>query len=163
MSTIAVYPGTFDPITNGHTDLVERASKLFTKITVAVATSPKKRPVLFHELRIALTKKVLNHLPNVDVIGFDNLSTEFARSINGKIIVRGLRAVSDFEYEFQMANMNRAIAPDVESIFLTTSEKHSYISSTLVHEIASLNGDFGQFVNPEVERVLKEHYHTAKQ
>jgi len=162
MSTIAVYPGTFDPITNGHTDLVERASKLFQKVIVAVAASPKKRPVLSHEVRIALAEKVLGHLPNVEIVGFDNLLTEFTRSVNGKVVVRGLRAVSDFEYEFQLANMNRAIAPDVESIFLTPSEKHSYISSTLVREIASLGGDFGQFVNPEVERVLKEHYLTMK-
>ncbi|MEO9653968.1 pantetheine-phosphate adenylyltransferase [Marinomonas dokdonensis] len=158
MSTIAVYPGTFDPITNGHMDLVERASKLFEKVIVAVAASPKKRPVLSHELRIELAKKVLGHLSNVEVVGFDNLLTEFTRSVNGNVVVRGLRAVSDFEYEFQLANMNRAIAPDVESLFLTPSEKHSYISSTLVREIASLNGDFGQFVNPEVARVLKEHY-----
>lgn len=158
MSTIAVYPGTFDPITNGHTDLVERATKLFDKVIVAVAASPKKRPVLAHEVRISLAKQVLAHLPNVEVMGFDNLLTEFARSVNGKVVVRGLRAVSDFEYEFQLANMNRVIAPDVESLFLTPSEKHSYISSTLVREIASLNGDFGQFVNPMVERVLREHY-----
>ncbi|ETX12443.1 phosphopantetheine adenylyltransferase [Marinomonas ushuaiensis DSM 15871] len=161
MSTIAVYPGTFDPITNGHTDLVERASKLFKKVIVAVAASPKKRPVLNHEMRISLAKKVLGHLPNVEVVGFDNLLTEFTRSVNGKVVIRGLRAVSDFEYEFQLANMNRAIAPDIESIFLTPSEKHSYISSTLVREIASLNGDFGQFVNPEVKRILQEHYQTA--
>ncbi|MEO9909148.1 MAG: pantetheine-phosphate adenylyltransferase, partial [Lentilitoribacter sp.] len=139
MSTIAVYPGTFDPITNGHMDLVERASKLFEKVIVAVAASPKKRPVLSHELRIELAKKVLGHLSNVEVVGFDNLLTEFTRSVNGNVVVRGLRAVSDFEYEFQLANMNRAIAPDVESLFLTPSEKHSYISSTLVREIASLN------------------------
>lgn len=162
MSTIAVYPGTFDPITNGHTDLVERASKLFQKVIVAVAASPKKRPALSHAVRIELAKKVLGHLPNVEVVGFDNLLTEFTRSVGGKVVVRGLRAVSDFEYEFQLANMNRAIAPDVESLFLTPSEKHSYISSTLVREIASLDGDFGQFVNPEVERVLKEHYNSLK-
>lgn len=162
MSTIAVYPGTFDPITNGHTDLVERATKLFSKVVVAVAASPKKRPVLSHDVRIALAKHVLSHLPNVEVVGFDNLLTEFTRSVNGKVVVRGLRAVSDFEYEFQLANMNRVIAPDVESLFLTPSEKHSYISSTLVREIASLNGDFGQFVNPEVERVLREHYNVKK-
>ena len=162
MSTIAVYPGTFDPITNGHTDLVERATKLFTKVIVAVAASPKKRPALSHEMRIELARKVLSHIPNVEVMGFDNLLTEFTRSVNGKVVVRGLRAVSDFEYEFQLANMNRVIAPDVESLFLTPSEKHSYISSTLVREIASLNGDFGQFVNPLVEKVLREHY-RAKQ
>ncbi|MEO9274368.1 pantetheine-phosphate adenylyltransferase [Marinomonas sp. 5E14-1] len=160
MSTISVYPGTFDPITNGHTDLVERASKLFDQVIVAVAASPKKRPALSHEMRISLAKHVLGHLPNVQVMGFDNLLTEFTRSVNAKVVIRGLRAVSDFEYEFQLANMNRAIAPDVESIFLTPSEKHSYISSTLVREIASLNGDFSQFVNPEVKRVLQEHFQT---
>lgn len=158
MSTIAVYPGTFDPITNGHSDLVERASKLFSKVIVAVAASPKKRPTLSHEVRIDLVKKVLEHLPNVEVMGFDNLLTEFTRSVNGKVVVRGLRAVSDFEYEFQLANMNRVIAPEVESLFLTPSEKLSYISSTLVREIASLNGDFGMFVHPDVEQTLKAHY-----
>ncbi|MGO3344359.1 MAG: pantetheine-phosphate adenylyltransferase [Marinomonas sp.] len=162
MGTIAVYPGTFDPVTNGHADLVERASKLFKQVIVAVAASPKKRPVLSHEVRIALAKKVLGHLPNVEIVGFDNLLTEFTRSVNGQVIVRGLRAVSDFEYEFQLANMNRAIAPDVESIFLTPSEKYSYISSTLVREIACLNGDFDQFVNPEVASVLRAHYSSVK-
>ncbi len=161
MSIIAVYPGTFDPVTNGHTDLVERASKLFSKVIVAVAASPKKRPALTHEMRISLVKHVFGHLTNVEVVGFDNLLTDFTRSVNGKVIIRGLRAVSDFEYEFQLANMNRAIAPDVESIFLTPSEKYSYISSTLVREIASLNGEFGKFVDPEVKRVLQEHYQTA--
>lgn len=160
MSIIAVYPGTFDPVTNGHTDLVERASKLFSKVIVAVAASPKKRPALTHEMRISLVKHVFGHLTNVEVVGFDNLLTDFTRSVNGKVIIRGLRAVSDFEYEFQLANMNRAIAPDVESIFLTPSEKYSYISSTLVREIASLNGEFGKFVDPEVKRVLQEHYQT---
>lgn len=162
MSTIAVYPGTFDPITNGHADLVERAAKLFPKVVVAVAASPKKRPVLTHEVRIELAKKVLAHLPNVEVLGFDNLLTEFTRSVKGKVVVRGLRAVSDFEYEFQLANMNRVIAPDVESLFLTPSEKYSYISSTLVREIASLDGDFGMFVHPEVERTLKDRYAFLK-
>jgi pantetheine-phosphate adenylyltransferase len=113
-------------------------------------------------VRIALATKVLSHLQNVEVMGFDNLLTEFTRSVNGKVVVRGLRAVSDFEYEFQLANMNRVIAPDVESLFLTPSEKHSYISSTLVREIASLNGDFGQFVNPAVEKVLRQHYDTKR-
>lgn len=162
MSTIAVYPGTFDPITNGHTDLVDRAARLFDTVIVAVAASPKKKPALSHEVRIGLAEKVLGHLPNVQVQGFDNLLTEFTRSVNGRVVVRGLRAVSDFEYEFQLANMNRVIAPDVESLFLTPSEKHSYISSTLVREIASLDGDFGQFVHPEVERVLREHYRNVK-
>ncbi|MDB4837238.1 pantetheine-phosphate adenylyltransferase [Marinomonas sp.] len=161
MSTTAVYPGTFDPITNGHTDLVERASKLFPSVIVAVAASPKKRPVLSHDLRISLAKKVLSHLPNVTVVGFDNLLTEFAGSVKATVVIRGLRAVSDFEYEFQLANMNRVIAPEIESIFLTPSEKYSYISSTLVREIASLNGDFGKFVDPDVKNVLQEHYQTA--
>lgn len=161
MSTIAVYPGTFDPITNGHADLVERAAKLFPKVIVAVAASPKKRPALAHDVRIQLAEEVLGHLENVEVLGFDNLLTEFTRSVNGQVVVRGLRAVSDFEYEFQLANMNRVIAPDVESLFLTPSEKHSYISSTLVREIASLEGDFGMFVHPKVKYVLTEHYKAA--
>ena len=151
----AVYPGTFDPITNGHTDLVERAARMFDHIIVAVADNPKKKPMLDLEARVDLAQNTLGHLANVEVTGFSNLLAEFVQEKNANIILRGLRAVSDFEYEFQLANMNRVLAPNVESIFLTPAEQYSYISSTLVREIASLGGDVSNFVHPEVARALK--------
>ncbi|MCA6062424.1 pantetheine-phosphate adenylyltransferase [Thalassolituus marinus] len=153
---IVVYPGTFDPITNGHTDLVERAARMFDHIIVAVASNPKKKPMLELESRVDLANKVLGHLANVEVVGFDNLLADFVREKNANVILRGLRAVSDFEYEFQLANMNRVLAPNVESMFLTPAEKYSYISSTLVREIASLGGDVSNFVHPEVASALKK-------
>ena len=162
MSTIAVYPGTFDPITNGHTDLVERATKLFDKVIVAVAASPKKRPVLAHEVRISLAQQVLAHLPNVEVMGFDNLLTEFARSVNGKVVVRGLRAVSDFEYEFQLANMNRRLNRNLESVFLTPAEENSFISSTLVKEVALHRGKVDEFCHPIVQDALYQKSHSEE-
>ena len=151
----AVYPGTFDPITNGHTDLVERAARMFDHIIVAVADNPKKKPMLALEARVDLAQNTLGHLANVEVTGFSNLLADFVKEKNANIILRGLRAVSDFEYEFQLANMNRVLAPNVESIFLTPAEQYSYISSTLVREIASLGGDVSNFVHPEVARALK--------
>jgi len=153
---IVVYPGTFDPITNGHTDLVERASRLFDHIIVAVADNPKKRPMLDLENRVDLASTTLSHLANVEVVGFSTLLADFVQERNANIILRGLRAVSDFEYEFQLANMNRVLAPNVESMFLTPAEKYSYISSTLVREIASLGGDVSNFVHPEVAKALKK-------
>ena len=153
---IAVYPGTFDPITNGHADLVERASRMFDKVIVAVAFNPKKKPMLDLNKRVELAQRVLAHLDNIEVVGFDNLLAEFVQQKNANIILRGLRAVSDFEYEFQLANMNRVLAPNVESIFLTPAEKYSYISSTLVREISILNGDISKFVHPEVMKALNE-------
>lgn len=153
---IVVYPGTFDPITNGHTDLVERAARMFDRIILAVASNPKKKPMLDLEQRVSLARQVLSHLDNVEVVGFDNLLAEFVREKNANIILRGLRAVSDFEYEFQLANMNRVLAPHVESLFLTPAEKYSYISSTLVREIAALNGDVSKFVHPQVHQALKQ-------
>lgn len=153
---IVVYPGTFDPITNGHADLVERASRMFDHIILAVAYNPKKKPMLELEQRVELAKQVLGHLKNVEVVGFSNLLADFVREKNANIILRGLRAVSDFEYEFQLANMNRVLAPNVESVFLTPAEKYSYISSTLVREIAALNGDVSNFVHPEVHKALKQ-------
>ena len=127
-----VYPGTFDPITNGHTDLVERACKMFDHVVVAIASSRKKSPLFTLEERVDLTKKVLSHLDNIEVCGFDVLLVDFVKEKKAHGILRGLRAVSDFEYEFQLANMNRAISPDVESLFLTPSDHLSYISSSLV-------------------------------
>ena len=134
MKTI-VYPGTFDPITNGHIDLIERASKLFDRIIVSIASSKKKSPLFTIEERISLATECLKHLPNVEIKGFDYLLVNFVKDCDADAVMRGLRAVSDFEYEFQLANMNRALSPDVESIFLTPAEKFSYISSSLVREI----------------------------
>ncbi|GAA0698330.1 pantetheine-phosphate adenylyltransferase [Marinobacterium maritimum] len=153
----AIYPGTFDPITNGHSDLVERASRMFDRIVLAVAASPKKQPMLPLEQRIELARTTLAHLPNVEVIGFDCLLADLVREQNANIILRGLRAVSDFEFEFQLANMNRKLAPQAESLFLTPAEHLSFISSTLIREIASLGGDVSEFVHPAVASALKQH------
>ena len=150
----ALYPGTFDPITMGHTDLVGRAAKLFDRVVVAVAASPKKNPAFSLEQRVELAQQVLKQYPNVEVVGFSTLLAHFADEVGANILLRGLRAVSDFEYEFQLANMNRQLAPEVESLFLTPSEKYSYISSTLVREIASLGGDVAKFVHPAVHDAL---------
>ncbi len=156
--TTVIYPGTFDPITNGHTDLIERAGKLFDNVVVAIAFSPKKQPLLSLEERVALVENAISHLPNVRVTGFSNLLAEFVKQQNASVILRGLRAVSDFEYEFQLADMNRRLAPDVESIFLTPANHLSYISSTLIREIASLGGDVSEFVDPKVAAALKSKF-----
>ena len=154
MNKVAIYPGTFDPITNGHIDLIERASKLFDRIIVSIASSKKKSPLFTIEERISLATECLSHLPNVEIKGFDYLLVNFVKDCDGDAVMRGLRAVSDFEYEFQLANMNRALSPDVESIFLTPAEKFSYISSSLVREISSLQGDVTKFVPPNVADAL---------
>jgi len=151
-----LYPGTFDPITKGHSDLIERAARLFDRVIVAVAASPKKNPLFSLEQRVQLAQEVTAHLPNVEVVGFSNLLVHFVKQQNANILLRGLRAVSDFEYEFQLANMNRQLAPTVESMFLTPSEKYSFISSTLVREVALLGGDVSQFVHPSVASALAE-------
>ena len=153
MKTI-VYPGTFDPITNGHIDLIERASKLFDRIIVSIASSKKKSPLFTIEELISLATECLKHLPNVEIKGSDYLLFNFVKDCDADAVMRGLRAVSDFEYEFQLANMNRALSPDVESIFLTPAEKFSYISSSLVREISSLQGDVTKFVPPNVADAL---------
>jgi pantetheine-phosphate adenylyltransferase len=153
MKTI-VYPGTFDPVTNGHIDLVERASRLFDKVVIGIASSQRKSPLFTIEERIELASECLQHVPNIEIHGFDCLLVNFVSDCNADAIMRGLRAVSDFEYEFQLANMNRALSPDIESIFLTPSEKFSYISSSLVREISSLKGDVSQFVPPNVAKAL---------
>ena len=152
---LIIYPGTFDPITHGHTDLIERASRLFDRVCVAIAKSEKKKPLFSLEERIELANSALSHLDNVEVTGFDYLMVHYAQDIKADAVLRGLRAVSDFEYEFQLANMNRALSADTETIFLTPAEKHSYISSSLVREIASLNGDISAFVHPIVAKALK--------
>ena len=148
MPTRVIYPGTFDPITNGHTDLVERASKLFDEVILAVAASDKKKPLFSTEERVALAQQVLGHLPNVRVVGFDKLLSFFVTDMNANVVLRGLRAVSDFEYEFHLANMNRQLNREFETVFLTPSEHLSFISSSLVREIAILGGDVRQFVAP---------------
>lgn len=153
---IAVYPGTFDPITNGHTDLVERAARMFDHIILAVADNPKKKPMLDLETRVDLARSVLGHLANVEVVGFSNLLADFVKEKNANIILRGLRAVSDFEYEFQLANMNRHLTDDVETAFLTPTETYTYISSSLVREICSMGGDISDFVSPKVKAALME-------
>ena len=145
-----VYPGTFDPITRGHEDLVRRASTLFDEMIVAVADSRGKRPFFDVDERVAMARETLAAFPNVRVEGFSGLLMEFLRKHDAKIILRGLRAVSDFEYEFQMAGMNRNLYPDVETLFLTPAEQYMFISATMVREIASLGGDVSPFVNPAV-------------
>jgi pantetheine-phosphate adenylyltransferase len=149
-----VYPGTFDPITNGHVDLVERACRLFDHVIVAIARSDRKRPLFSLEERIALCEAALSHLRNVEVVGFDILVVKFLHERGACAVLRGLRAVSDFEYEFQLANMNRAMDPDFETVFLTPADHLSFISSSLVREIASLDGDVSKFVHPAVQRAL---------
>nr|WP_298249972.1 pantetheine-phosphate adenylyltransferase [uncultured Halomonas sp.] len=157
---IAVYPGTFDPITNGHFDLIERAARLFDRVLVAIATSPGKGPMLDLDTRIALTRDVVADLDNIDVVGFSGLMTDFMKQHQARVLLRGLRAVSDFEYELQLANMNRAQMPELETVFLTPAVENSYISSTLVREIARLGGDVTQHVHPRVAAALKSHYNT---
>jgi pantetheine-phosphate adenylyltransferase len=152
--TIAVYPGTFDPFTRGHEDLVRRASSIFDKLIVGVASSRSKHPFFSLEERLDIATEVLSHYPNVKVVGFDGLLKDFAREHNARVIVRGLRAVSDFEYEFQMAGMNRYLLPDVETLFLTPSDQYQFISGTFVREIASMGGDVSKFVFPSVEKWL---------
>lgn len=156
-----IYPGTFDPITNGHVDLTERASRLFDRVVVAIAYSEKKTPVFSLEQRIELCQQSLSHLDNVEVVGFNNLLIDFAKSQGAGCVLRGLRAVADFEYEFQLANMNRAMYPEFESIFLTPSEHLSYISSSLVREIAALGGDISPFVPEPVNKALQERFAAA--
>jgi pantetheine-phosphate adenylyltransferase len=153
-SRIAVYPGTFDPITNGHLDLVERASPLFERLIVGVAESPSKRPAMPLQLRVSLAQESLAKFPNVEVRGFDSLLAHFVNAIGAGVLLRGLRAVSDFEYEFQLASMNRHLIPNVETLFLTPAEQYGFISSSLVREVSRLGGDVSGFVPPAVARAL---------
>lgn len=150
MLKIAIYPGTFDPITHGHTDLVERASRIFDKVIVAVAAKPGKKPVFTLDERLDLASTVLAGHANVEVCSFDGLLVEFARQKGAKAILRGLRAVSDFDYEFQLAGMNRKLAADIETLFLTPAEQYANISSSLVREIAGLGGDVSPFVHKKI-------------
>jgi len=154
--TRAVYPGTFDPITNGHEDLIQRASRLFHEVVVGVAHSQAKRPFFSLEERVALAREVLAPYSNVTVHGFSGLLSEFVKEQGASVIMRGLRAVSDFEYEFQLAGMNRRLAPGVETLFLTPSDKYLFLSATIVREIAVLGGDIAAFVHPLTAQRMRE-------
>jgi len=157
-----IFPGTFDLITNGHEDLIKRAASLFSVVIVAIAANPRKKPTFELEQRISLAKQVLKEIPNVEVWGFDCLLADFAKQKKASALIRGLRAVSDFEYEFQLANMNRHLAPEIETIFLTPAAQYSFVSSSLVNEIAVLGGDIASFVHPIVQTALELHYNLKK-
>jgi pantetheine-phosphate adenylyltransferase len=154
----ALYPGTFDPVTLGHIDLIERALHLFDEVTVAIATSESKTPLFTLEERIDHILRIFEGNKRIKVIGFTGLVVDLAKKEESNILIRGLRAVSDFEYELQLANMNRAMSPDLESIFLTPKAKFSFLSSTLVREIASMGGEISSFVDPVIEEALKERF-----
>jgi pantetheine-phosphate adenylyltransferase len=153
--TGAMYPGTFDPLTNGHYDLVRRAANIFDRVVVAVAANPNKAPLFTLDERVELAREVLHDIPNVEVTGYSGLTVEFARQNGLGVVVRGLRAVSDFEFEFQLATMSRHLSDKVDYVFLTPTEQFNFISSTLVREIASLGGNVAQFVHPKVEIALQ--------
>jgi pantetheine-phosphate adenylyltransferase len=157
MNITAIYPGTFDPITKGHSDLVQRAAKLFDRVIVAIAANPTKAPALSLAKREELARTVLAELKNVEIVSFDTLLADFVKARGAQVILRGLRAVSDFEHEFQLASMNRRLAPQVETLFLTPAEQYAYISSSLVREIAALGGDVSEFVHPAVNAALAAH------
>ncbi len=156
MAASAMYPGTFDPITLGHEDLVRRATRLFDRVVVAIAANPSKEPMFSLEERVELAQAVLAGLNNVEIMGYSGLTVDFARDNGLQAIIRGLRAISDFEYEFQLANMNRHLTDEVESVFLTPTETYTYISSSLVREICSMGGNISEFVSPEVRDALME-------
>lgn len=154
MQVSALYPGTFDPITSGHSDLVRRATHVFNKVIVAVAANPAKRPLFTLEQRVSLASQVLAGIPGVTVVGFDNLLIQCVRQHGARVILRGLRAVSDFEFEFQLAGMNRRLDPEIETVFMTPSERETFVSASLVKEIALLGGDVTEFVHPVVKAAL---------
>lgn len=157
MTVSAMYPGTFDPITLGHEDLVRRAARLFDRVVVAIAANTgTKAPMFTFDERVELANQALAELKNVDVMGYEGLTVDFARDHDLEVIIRGLRAVSDFEYEFQLANMNRHLTEEVETVFLTPTDKYTFISSSLVREVASLGGDIAEFVSPSVREALLE-------
>jgi pantetheine-phosphate adenylyltransferase len=158
----AVYPGTFDPLTRGHEDLVRRAATLFDTVVLAIAASTAKRTFFTLEERIAIAREVLADMKNVEIVGFSGLLTDFVRKQRARVVLRGLRAVSDFEYEFQLAGMNRNLYPEMETIFLTPSEQHMFISATLVREIATLGGDVSEFVHPSVAKRFKQKSSAGK-
>jgi len=153
----AIYPGTFDPITNGHHDLVRRAASIFDRVVVAIAANPNKAPMFSLDQRVDMASRVLADVPRVQVLGYNGLTVDFARDQGLSVIVRGLRAISDFEFEFQLANMSRHLSPDIESVFMTPQEQYTFISSTLVREIAVMGGNVSEFVHSLVETELKKH------
>ena len=156
MTTKAIYPGTFDPITKGHIDLAERASKLFDEVVIAIAASPSKQPLFDVDERLEMAQISLSHIDNISVVGFDGLLIECVRTAQAQVVLRGLRAVSDFEYEFQLAAMNRRLDPTVETMFLTPSENYTFLSASMVKEIASLGGDVSQFLHPQINKRLTD-------
>ncbi len=156
MPKIVVYPGTFDPVTNGHADIVRRAMHVFDKVVVGIAASPQKEPLFDLDERVALANSVFSEYEGVEVCGFDGLLVDFARDHGALAVLRGLRAVSDFEFEFQLASINRHLDPTLESIFLTPAEQFSFISSSIVREVVLLGGDISKFVHPQVEQALKK-------
>lgn len=158
MQIIAIYPGTFDPITNGHIDIIARAAKLYHRVIVAVAVNINKTPLFSLDERVALVQAVTTEFDNVSVMGFSTLLVEFAKQQGADVILRGLRAVSDFEYEFQLAGMNRRLSPDLETMFLTPAEQYEFISSTMIREIARLQGDVSSFVPSVVGQALTEKF-----
>ncbi|MDO6499402.1 pantetheine-phosphate adenylyltransferase [Photobacterium sanguinicancri] len=157
--TTVIYPGTFDPITNGHLDLIERAAAMFDHVIVGIAASPSKKPLFNLQERVELATHITQHLSNVSIVGFSGLLVDFAKEYQANVLVRGLRAVSDFEYEFQLANMNRRLMPELETVFLTPAEENSFISSTIVKEVALHKGDVTQFVDPYVTAELIKKLH----
>ena len=161
-SNKAIYPGTFDPITNGHADLIERAANMFSHVIVAIASNPSKQPLFTLDERVKMITEVTAHLPNVTVKGFTGLLADYAKHEDSRILIRGLRAVSDFEYEFQLANMNRRLNPELESVFLTPSEENSFISSTLVKEVALHEGNVSEFCHPVVLEALSKRLSEIK-
>jgi pantetheine-phosphate adenylyltransferase len=162
MTNVAIYPGTFDPITNGHIDLVARAARIFDRVIVAIAESKLKGPLFGLEQRLALARHAIEAYPNVEVITFDNLLVECARTHGANVILRGLRAVSDFEFEFQLAGMNRHLGPEIETLFLTPAEKYAFISSSVIREIAKLGGDVSAFVTEPVRQALATAFNASR-
>jgi pantetheine-phosphate adenylyltransferase len=155
MGSSAMYPGTFDPITHGHLDLVRRACRIFDRVVIAIAANPSKAPLFSLQERVALAREVVAELPNVEVSGYTGLTVDFAREQGLNVIMRGLRAVSDFEFEFQLATMSRHLDGEVETVFLTPTEQYNFVSSTLIREIASLGGNVSEFVHPAVAAALR--------
>ena len=154
MNNVAIYPGTFDPITNGHIDIIKRASKLFEKIIVAVADNKEKSPLFSLDKRVKLATTALSDFDNIEVLGFETLLTDLLKAKDARVVIRGLRAVSDFEYEFQLAGMNRKLMPEIESLYLMPSEQYMFLSSSFVREVAKLNGDVSEFVPACVAKAL---------
>lgn len=161
MNITAIYPGTFDPITHGHVDLAERAARMFDRLVVAVAENDKKSPLFSLEERVAMAREAFSGTPNIEVIGFDTLLVDCARQTGSAVILRGLRAVSDFEFEFQLAGMNRHLGPEIETVFLTPSERYAFISSSLIREIARFGGDVSEFVPQPVRNALQNKLKTS--